>query len=222
MTSLLTRPVSHLISSRTPQIWNHFVRRNAVPNGRIACWTETARLTTSVATTTTTTTIHESSQSSSSSEDEQGPGGDLFLARVGPELLAKSAWVRRTFEPRSNSSSLLACGGEALAKHASFDPEYNRARDWIRHHAVGPAVLSPVLINGLVGALVEASVPQSIPVSSSMQQIRPLIVGVSLCLCVRVCVCVRCIVSEIHVPLLTMFVDNRVVAGRSKYVPGLK
>lgn len=111
--------------------------------------------------------------------DGDGPGGDLFLAEVGPGLMGKSAWIRRTFDPRSNSLSLLTCGGEALAKHASFDPEYNRARDWIRHHPVGPAVLSPVLINGLVGALVEASVPQAIPVSSSMNQIRPLIVGVS-------------------------------------------
>jgi hypothetical protein len=120
-----------------------------------------------------------SAPDSESTDDSDGPGGDLFLAEVGPELMGKSAWIRRTFDPRSNSLSLLTCGGEALAKHASFDPEYNRARDWIRHHPVGPAVLSPVLINGLVGALVEASVPQAIPVSSSMNQIRPLIVGVS-------------------------------------------
>jgi hypothetical protein len=72
-----------------------------------------------------------------------------------------------------------------LFKHASFDPEYHRARDWIRHHPVGPAVLSPVLIIGLVGALVEASVPQSITVSSSVQQIWPLIVGASVCVRAR-------------------------------------
>jgi hypothetical protein len=166
MASLLTRSVSQLMLSRTPQIVNRFVRLNAVQNGRMDCLA--ARLSTSSAAIT------------ESAEEDDGPGGDLFLARVGPELVGKSAWTRRTFEPRSNSMSLLTCGGEALAKHASFDPEYNRARDWIRHHAVGPAVLSPVLINGLVGALVEASVPQSIPVSSSMNQIRPLIVGVSM------------------------------------------
>ena len=122
--------------------------------------------------------VNNNSNGSGEGQD-LGPGGDLFLAKVGPDLLGKTAWARRTFDPRSNSQSLLICGGPALAKHASFDPEYKRARDWIRHHAVGPAVLSPILINGLVGALVEASIPQSIPVSSSMQQICPLIVGVS-------------------------------------------
>ena len=107
-----------------------------------------------------------------------GPEGDLFSADVGPSLVGKKAQVRRIFGPRANSIGLLTAGGEALAKHASFDPQYYRARDWIRTHAVGPAVLSPVLISGLVGALVEAACPQSIPISCSMQQIRPLIVGV--------------------------------------------
>jgi hypothetical protein len=129
--------------------------------------------------------------------DPMGPQGDLFGSHVGPSLVGKTAKVRRIFGARANSIGLLTAGGEALAKHASFDPEYNRARDWIRQHAVGPAVLSPVLISGLVGALVEAACPHSIQMSSSMQQIRPLIVGVSDCQLVpvgvdTVVVCVLC------------------------------
>jgi len=118
------------------------------------------------------------SSSSAEEHDDAGPWGDLFDAPVDPQLLGKKASIRRTFDARSNAMGLLTCGGEALAKHASFDPEYDRARDWIQHHAVGPAVLSPVLISGLVGALVEAAVPQSVPMASSMRQLRPLVVGV--------------------------------------------
>ena len=121
-----------------------------------------------------------SSSAAAETEDtSDGPWGDLFQAKVGLDLLGKTASIRRTFDARSNALGLLTCGGEALAKHASFDPEYERARGWIQHHAVGPAVLSPVLISGLVGALVEAAFPQSIGMASSMRQIRPLIVGVS-------------------------------------------
>ena len=111
-------------------------------------------------------------------DDYSGPWGDLFEASVGPELLGKKASIRRTFDAQSNALGLLTCGGQALAKHASFDPEYERARGWIQHHAVGPAVLSPVLIGGLVGALIEAAVPQSVPMASTMRLLRPLIVGV--------------------------------------------
>lgn len=67
-----------------------------------------------------------------------------------------------------------------MAARASFDPDYDRAQGWIRHHAVGPAVLSPVLISGLVQALVEATFPESVPDSQSMKQLRPLIVGVEI------------------------------------------
>jgi hypothetical protein len=112
--------------------------------------------------------------------ENDGPWGDLFSAPIGMELVGKTASIRRTFGSRSNAQGFLVCGGEALAKHASFDLDYGRAQGWIRHHAVGPAVLSPVLIAGLVGALVEAALPQSVPISSSMKQIRPLIVGVSV------------------------------------------
>lgn len=110
---------------------------------------------------------------------DDGPWGDLFGAEVGYGLVGKRAWIHRSFGARANSDAMLTCGGSDLAKHASFDPSYDRARSWIRHHAVGPAVLSPILINGLVGALVEASVPHSVPMSSSIQHKRPLIVGVS-------------------------------------------
>lgn len=113
-------------------------------------------------------------------DNSHGPWGDLFDAPVGPELLGKTASIKRTFDARSNALGLLTCGGQDLAKHASFDPQYNRARDWIQHHAVGPAVLSPVLISGLVGALVEAAVPKAVPMACSMHQIRPLIVGVRI------------------------------------------
>jgi hypothetical protein len=127
-----------------------------------------------------------SSNASPITEDSNGPWGDLFHANVGPDLMGKTASIRRTFDAQSNALGLLTCGGEALAKDASFDPEYHRARDWIRHHAVGPAVLSPVLISGLVGALVEAAVPQSVPHRYSMHQIRPLIVGVEVCATIEV------------------------------------
>jgi hypothetical protein len=168
MASLLTRSVARM-ATRATLLQSSGVRVNAAKPAFVAG---------------TTTRTHSTAAAAAAAEDDQeedGLGGDLFHANVGPELMGKSAWIRRTFDPRSNSLSLLTCGGQQLAKHASFDPEYDRARDWIRHHPVGPAVLSPVLINGLVGALVEASVPQSIPVSSSMNQIRPLIVGVSFC-----------------------------------------
>jgi hypothetical protein len=170
MASLLSRSVAR-VATRATLLQNTAVRVNATKQTFFAGTTTTMR------TQSTAAAVVEDNN-----DQEDGLGGDLFHADVGPELMGKSAWIRRTFDPRSNSLSLLTCGGQQLAKHASFDPEYDRARDWIRHHPVGPAVLSPVLINGLVGALVEASVPQSIPVSSSMNQIRPLIVGVSFVL----------------------------------------
>jgi hypothetical protein len=115
-------------------------------------------------------------------EDEGGPMGDLFQINkdIGPSLIGQTASIRRTFGPRANAQALLTCGGESLAAHASFDPDYLRAKDWIRSHAVGPAVLSPILISGLVGALVEAAFPFSVPDSQSMRQLRPLIVGASV------------------------------------------
>jgi hypothetical protein len=113
--------------------------------------------------------------------DEERPRGSLFQlskAPIGPELVGAIGMIRRTFGPRSNAEGLLATGGPDLAAHASFDPDYNRAQDWIRHHAVGPAVLSPILISGLTGALTEAAFPNAVITFQSMKHLRPLIVGV--------------------------------------------
>lgn len=122
-----------------------------------------------------------SSMAVDDNDDHFGPMGELFkLSRgheVSQDLVGKTASIRRVFGPNANAQGLLICGGEELARHASFDPDYNRARGWIQNRAIGPAVLSPVLISGLVGALVEAAFPQSVPVTSSMHQARPLIVG---------------------------------------------
>jgi len=122
--------------------------------------------------------------------DHVGPMGDLFDMKRGAVLdqtwVGKTASIRRVFGPSANANGLLTCGGEELARHASFDPDYNRARGWIQNRAIGPAVLSPVLISGLVGALVEAAFPQSVPVNASMHQARPLIVGQEACAVVQV------------------------------------
>jgi len=97
-----------------------------------------------------------------------------------PYFLHKRASTRRTFAPNSNAQAMLVSGGESLSKNASWDPQYSHARNYIRNHAVGPAVLSPILIQGLVGALVEATLPQSFFVENRLRQIRPLIVGVEV------------------------------------------
>mmetsp|Transcript_5270 Transcript_5270/g.6772 ORF Transcript_5270/g.6772 Transcript_5270/m.6772 type:complete len:238 (+) Transcript_5270:109-822(+) len=96
---------------------------------------------------------------------------------IEDRLLHKKASVRRVFSPNSNAEAMLVCGGNTLAAHASFDPVYPRAKEYIRNHAVGPAVLSPVLISGLIGALIESNFPQAFFVSGNMNQLRPLIVG---------------------------------------------
>lgn len=109
------------------------------------------------------------------------PIGDLFDDATDVDgLISKSASIRRTFGPSSNAEAMLTLGGPSLAANASFDPHYHRAREWIHHHAVGPTVQSPVLIQGLIGALVEAAFPSSIIISNSMQNIRPLIVGLEV------------------------------------------
>jgi hypothetical protein len=110
------------------------------------------------------------------------PMGALFESKKGgvnllQDLVGKTASIGRVFGSRANAQGLLTCGGEELARHASFDPDYSRARGWIQNRAIGPAVLSPVLISGLVGALVEAALPQAVPVRCSMHQVRPLIVS---------------------------------------------
>ena len=130
------------------------------------------------------------SSSSSHIDEEQGPTGVLFqsshAAPIGPELIGARGMIGRTFGPRSNAEGLLATGGPDLAAHASFDPDYGRAQDWIRHHAVGPAVLSPILISGLTGALTEAAFPHGVITHQSMQHVRPLIVGVPVAAMIEV------------------------------------
>jgi hypothetical protein len=114
--------------------------------------------------------------------ENDGPYGDLFQSRtqLGSDLIGKTGCIRRTFGPRDNADAILATGGESLAAHASFDPDYKRARGWIRQHAVGPAVLSPVLLQGLIGALTEATFPEGVLVHDSISQLKPLIVGVAV------------------------------------------
>jgi hypothetical protein len=90
------------------------------------------------------------------------------------------ASTRRSFSPNSNAQAMLLSGGDTLAENASFDPLYSRAKNYIRNHAVGPAVISPILIHGLVGALIESKLPQGFFVKNSLKQVRPLIVGVEV------------------------------------------
>ena len=140
--------------------------------------------------TNSTSTSSSCSSSSSHIDEEQGPTGVLFqsshAAPIGPELIGARGMIGRTFGPRSNAEGLLATGGPDLAAHASFDPDYGRAQDWIRHHAVGPAVLSPILISGLTGALTEAAFPHGVITHQSMQHVRPLIVGVPVAAMIEV------------------------------------
>lgn len=117
---------------------------------------------------------HESSTEANSSSNKFMTSNNIN------NLLSKKASIRRTFSPNSNAQAMLVCGGKELAAYASFDPEYKRAKDYIQNHAVGPAVLSPILISGLIGALIESTLPQSFFISGTMNQLRPLIVGVEV------------------------------------------
>jgi hypothetical protein len=122
-------------------------------------------------------------------KEEERPTGTLFESSkpsMIQQLIGARGRIRRTFGPRSNAEGLLATGGPDLAAHASFDPDYHRAQDWIRHHAVGPAVLSPILISGLTGALTEAAFPHGVITYQSMKHIRPLIVGVPVAAIIEV------------------------------------
>lgn len=115
-----------------------------------------------------------------SATEEEGPSGTLFHEKpnIGAKMVGLTGEIQRTFGPRSNAEAALATGGAALAAHASFDPDYNRAQSWIRHHAVGSARLSPVLITGLTQSLAEAAFPQAICRAVKMKLLEPLIVGV--------------------------------------------
>lgn len=104
----------------------------------------------------------------------------------GSDFVGKTASIQRVFGPGANAQALLTCGGEELAQQASFDPDYETAKGWIRSRPVGPAVLSSTLISGLVGALIEASFPQTVPVNDSMNFLHPLIVGMEISASIRV------------------------------------
>mmetsp|Transcript_20727 Transcript_20727/g.48777 ORF Transcript_20727/g.48777 Transcript_20727/m.48777 type:complete len:254 (-) Transcript_20727:240-1001(-) len=118
-----------------------------------------------------------------SSKQKQQQGGKLV---IGQDFVGEKATIRRVFGPGANAQALLTSGGEELAQNASFDPNYETSKDWIRSRAVGPAVLSSTLISGLVGALIEASFPQTVPVNASMDFLRPLIVGMEVAACIEV------------------------------------
>jgi hypothetical protein len=105
---------------------------------------------------------------------------------IGDDFVGKTASISRVFGPASNAQALLTCGGEELAQQASFDPDYETAKGWIRSRPVGPAVLSSTLISGLVGALIEASFPQTMPVNNSMNFNHPLIVGMEVAASIKV------------------------------------
>lgn len=126
------------------------------------------------------------------------PMGDLFQHAkeqqwdnnssivIGGDFVGKKASIQRVFGPGANAQALLTCGGEELAQQASFDPDYETAKGWIRSRPVGPAVLSSTLISGLVGALTEASFPQTVPVNTSMNFLHPLIVGMEVSASIQV------------------------------------
>jgi len=105
---------------------------------------------------------------------------------IGDDFVGKTASINRVFGPGANAQALLTSGGEELAQQSSFDPNYKIARDWIRSRPVGPAVLSSILISGLIGALTEASFPQTVPVNNSMTFLHPLIVGMEVTAAIRV------------------------------------
>lgn len=114
-------------------------------------------------------------------EDDTNNGSGSGSVSTSPaSLLHTKTSIRRTFTANSNAQAMLICGGESLAAHASFDPNYSQARKYIRNHAVGPAIISPLLTTGLMHALVEATFPQSIFVKNEVRQLQPLIVGVEV------------------------------------------
>lgn len=105
---------------------------------------------------------------------------------IDEDFVGKTASIKRVFGPGSNAQALLTCGGDELAQQASFDPDYETAKGWIRSRPVGPAVLSSTLLSGLVGALIEASFPQTVPVNNSLNFLHPLIVGMEVSASIRV------------------------------------
>jgi hypothetical protein len=116
--------------------------------------------------------------SSSTSDAAPGPVGSLFQRHTTTttkkkllhDLIGATGSIERTFGSNDNASGLLATGGSGLAAHASFDPNYLRAKQWITNHPVGNSVLSPIFLTGLTGALTEAAFPQAVITSQSIRQ----------------------------------------------------
>lgn len=159
------------ILSRNAKSFNRNVNRSAVTQHYLKNVMEQSNTSSPI-------TIHRLLSSSASPQESLSSSSQQ--STIPSTLLTKKASVRRTFSPNSNAQAMLVCGGKELAAHASFDPEYKRAKGYIQNHAVGPAVLSPILISGLVGALIESTLPQSFFVEGSMKQVHPLIVGVEV------------------------------------------
>jgi hypothetical protein len=137
-------------------------------------------------------------------DQNDGINSSSMKERLTPLCIGQYATIRRVFSSRNNAAIMLTCGGPILAKHASFDPHYPRAQQWIRSHAVGPAVLSPVLLTGLIGSLVESIFPHStVPVSMTWNQVHPLIVGVPVYATITVMNIVRTSTSSESVPTTT-------------------
>jgi hypothetical protein len=137
---------------------------------------------------------------SSTSDAAPGPFGSLFQRHTTTtkkkllhDLIGATGSIERTFGSNDNASGLLATGGSGLAAHASFDPNYLRAKQWITNHPVGNSVLSPIFLTGLTGALTEAAFPQAVITSQSIRQHLPLIVGVP----------VRATIEVVHVTKAT-------------------
>lgn len=133
--------------------------------------------------------------SDDSFDDDQliGPTGSLFTNTSSAtsnnsnasnnnmqSLVGQMGCITRTFDAQANVNATLVIGGPELAAHSSFDPDYSRAQSWIRHHAVGAAVLSPTLTVGLLQTLTEAAFPHAVCRSTSMQYYQPLIVGIPI------------------------------------------
>mmetsp|Transcript_12538 Transcript_12538/g.16483 ORF Transcript_12538/g.16483 Transcript_12538/m.16483 type:complete len:268 (+) Transcript_12538:82-885(+) len=186
------------------RVYRHLIQRSlssSIYSSKTAVVSKIPQYSNPLATATTTSTLSRCQRSSVSLlfstqaavQEEpvvnvDAPRGSLFdvlysgvSLTIGPSLIGQVGQVERTFTPQSNSQAMLTCGGPALAAHASFDPNYDRAVNWIQNHAVGPAVLSPILVSGLVGALTEAAFPQAIVIKHSLTMTdKPLIVGVTV------------------------------------------
>ena len=112
--------------------------------------------------------------------DYYGLKGDLTFSKYGLDLVGKSVSIVRKFESQSGQRALLATGGSQLARHSSFDPNFETANKWISSHAVGSSIGSPVLASGVFCALIEAWFPVSVQISSEIKHKKPIFLGMEL------------------------------------------